>query len=57
MAIKCDGVKDSRRSLRHKVEAIPVHATMHGGEGDVIAGRLAGDVSKTVRRKIGVKDE
>jgi len=30
---------------------------MHGGEGDVIIGRLAGDVSKTVSRKIGAKDE
>jgi hypothetical protein len=30
-ATKCDGVKDSQRSLCHKVEAVAAHATIHGG--------------------------
>jgi hypothetical protein len=30
-ATKCDGVKNSRRSLCHKIEALATHATIHGG--------------------------
>ena len=33
------------------------HSCCHGGHGDIIVGRLAGNVAETIGREVGVKDK
>jgi hypothetical protein len=40
----------------HEVKVAALHSRVHGGQGEVIVGWLTGNLSKTIGREVGAKD-